>query len=463
MNRMHRQLTEEINSILQIVRLQAKALSPFEAYLPQGSSVDQVAGKGHIVLGASFDGEPCGLLLVTQEGDTIELQHIQVEESLQGLGIGSQLLVALQRLLLLTFPNKSLYVSFPVAAEGEHPMPFFTKNGFIMRGQASQGFRFSLSALEQNESYQSLKKLPPIEATPLLAMPSSAWTRFKNSFGTSIPMELSPTLVPGTLLPEISLAYLHRGEVVAYVVFSQMSEEVIYLAVSYAKPGYVQQLMGLLRHCFDTLLAKPGSWTTMEIATMNQHSLRLVEHFIGKDESQVQRSHLQLMSWSPEEVRTLTAEHTTKQMDLMLTQSLDADVEFLLPRILRLSDLLALQGYQPSLTVVGDIPGLLFWMDGTMTTMTYSYADEGMSACQLTVLQRMDTAQPESLQQAAVQLFNRTSLHGHALALPGNQVAIRESYLEVDLPISEQTLEVLLHLLQANIATMEGILSPDKA
>lgn len=454
MGYIHHQFKQELTSDIQILRLSPKALSNYQDFLPPDFSTE---GQGkYIFLGATHYDQPCGLLIAgTQE--QCELVHIQVDESVQHTEVGSRLVMALQRSVSQLSPSNHIYVSIPVKEE-EDLTPFFSVNGFTLRGTASQAFSFSLSALAENEGYHKLDSLTPLADTyPLLSMPGSAWMRFSQALGTTIPQELSPELVPGELLPQYSLAYLYRGEVSAYVIFSKLSEETVYLAVSYAKPKHAARLMNLLKQAFDAILAEPGTFTTMEIATMNEKSLRLVEHFIGSDAPQVSRSSLQLMSWSVEDVRTMETNRIIGQMDLMQSQGLEGDVSFLLPRTLRLSDLLEARGYTPALTAVGDLPGLLFEMDGYLTTMTYSYADGGRSACQLSVILRIPSTLEGDALSLCLDLFNRASLSAVALSMENHTVALRDNYLEIEAPISETSLDAFLTMVSQSALNLHGL------
>lgn len=456
MGYLYRQFTQELISDVQVRRISPKALSAYQDFLPPHLAT--VEGKP-IYYGATAHGQPCGLLVAKTQDQSCDILHIQVAKPVQRAEVGSRLIMALQRNMCQVSDATHIYVSIPVCDGEEDLTPFFSANGFVMRGTASEDFTFPLMMLTQNKAYHKLDSLTPLADTyPLLSMPASAWVRFTYSFGSTIPQELSPELVPGELLPQFSLAYLYHGEVSAFVLFSKLSEDTIFLAAAYAKPKHSAWLLNLLKQSFDAILANPGSFTTMKITTTNAKPLHILEHFIERDTTQAICSKLQLLSWCVEDVRTQESVRVTEKLDLLLSQDLDGDVAFLMPRILRLSDMLEERGYEPSLTAVGDVPGVIFFMGDLLTTMTYSYVAQGKSACQLSLLQRHSTNLSENELRFFLDMFNHTSLSAVALSMEEQMVLLRDNFLEPDAPITEGHLDTFLALVSQSAMTLQEMI-----
>lgn len=191
---------------------------------------------------------------------------------------------------------------------------------------------------------------------------------------------------------------------------------------------------------------------TKEVLMQSVRDTHITKNRMGADITKVARTTQQIMRWSlAEEVEVFEAEQRAQATYLGDRHS---QVPMLIPRVLRLRDLLQSLDQPSELAMEQRAPALFLTLGHHHVSLSYVFADAALNHCFLQgVIHMGDDATTE---QCMVWCDTFNHLSCHATALVGEDgLRIRESYLEWDAPITGTTLSAFLQLLQEDIHTMD--------
>ncbi len=442
---------------IQLRRVGKQTLSQYRSVIDP-AVYDDLARKNTLVLGAALHGEVAGAIVVELFESHCDILGLMVKEEMRRHGVGIALVCALKE-HMLSVKDARIYVQFLSDPQNEDSLTrFFTACGFSLRGIGSTNFSFSLKDLAENRTYRKLEKLRATkEIYDITELPAAIAARFRLQFGKTIPDELSPSSVPGEIIPGLCPAHVVDGEVRAYLIVTARSEQELYLAAAYAVPGAGREVVMLLRLVFGHILEALPQYQTLVFSTVNDHALRLAEHFIGADAEKVRREELQLMQWTLEQELHLHGRQQRLRSQEAVEDS-DGSMAFLLPRLFALQDNMDALSYEAELSLHEMMPSLILTLDDALLRLSYSFSDENATGCLLISTWYLRLAAADEALQAATLAMNRSGNGGCAYVVDEGIIALSDSYFEFDAPISLTTLEAYLAHLRQNLALLRFFL-----
>lgn len=227
---------------------------------------------------AAFEGEHiCGAIGMVHKELEMEILSLYVEEEFRCKGIGSMLLQEAVNQAKIKKVIRVLLSYVCTEEENLSIMPFIVKNGFpapvgdeilyviFMEEIKSSVFISQKSVWEKIES----------RICPVSEVPFSIWEQSK------IPDYMHPEYVPGTLLKELSLAYVAEGKICACIIMSDNHNGNLHLHAAFLEnANYGIYLIGILQKIHSIIKEKYPQFQNLTITGVNEEGRKLIEHLL---------------------------------------------------------------------------------------------------------------------------------------------------------------------------------------
>lgn len=172
--------------------------------------------------------EVCGAVLFCNDPEQgFLIPSIYVKKEYRRQGIGALLLTAAQQQaqacgaggITLTYE-----VSDGAPEDAEEQTRFFLQNGYGMPSEETTVMTIPMESLEDSQvaslpkpGQEHIKKMRSFDDLPFLV-----GTDYRERLGNEIPRILDRSFAPGVVIPELTLAYVQKHQVVAFVVCSDV-------------------------------------------------------------------------------------------------------------------------------------------------------------------------------------------------------------------------------------------------
>jgi GNAT superfamily N-acetyltransferase len=262
--------------------LDRESLADFGPLIPSGLFDLAVRRPGdYIVLGAAAEGEPCGALVAAPELDGIGLTHLFVAPSFRGRGICSRLM---DRLVagLPEMPGAKLSCLFAQSAKERSLDPVcgcLSHKGFRIAAFGGL-FKTTLGALGGLSFWQQSAG-DRAGALPFSALDAEDLKDFNKRTMRSLDLRALPYR-EADALPDLSHAFIADGRIKGIAAVTG-GADAIRFSWLYSESPYTKYLPELLRAVYGAALAGRGPDTAVQIAAINETSLKLCEKLCPPD------------------------------------------------------------------------------------------------------------------------------------------------------------------------------------
>lgn len=199
------------------------------------------------LLAAAEDEVPQSALLARVSEGRYEILSLYTEEDCRMRGAASALLdAASQR--ARDCGCEAVTVGYAASPEEEEALhAFFLRRGFSLPQEETTVFTLPVRSLADTR----LASLPEPSGAdahifPMRTIPSAAAADYRARLGRGIPQALDPSQAPGTVLPELCLAWVEKERVISFVVFSDLGDMLHLHAVYLDTPSHGGATIALL-------------------------------------------------------------------------------------------------------------------------------------------------------------------------------------------------------------------------
>lgn len=229
--------------------------------------------------------EVCGALLYRMDADGFAIRSLYVREEYRRNGAGTQLLKQAQ-LQAETAGAQKITLTYEVTdampEEAAERKLFFMRRGFGMPSVDTTILTIPMESLKDS----FLMQLPDVEkkydlyAMPFDEVPYSAYKDYKSRLGTEIPRILQPSLAPGKVISDMTLAYVYEDQIVAFVVCSHLDGR-LHLHAAYVKSQmYAKALICLLKKIWRIAGKKHPAFETLTISAATYQGRMVAEKLL---------------------------------------------------------------------------------------------------------------------------------------------------------------------------------------
>ncbi len=388
--------------------------------------------------------EAAGAVVMVVEEKDIRLVSIYVKEALRRKGIGTELIRAAKS--MTGFAKKRA-----LAVEYQYPSmraleAFLFRCGFQMELEGNQIYSVPIKKIPGTVLLEKQAAVKAGKLLPVSKLSENVKAEWLYRFGHDLPLELDPRRAGGEFLPEDSMVFCLREEVLAFAVCSRLEEGVIYLASLYSDSRSVMALLPMLQKTVSNLAGKYTE-ETLCFSAATEAGKRLAEKFCSGQEDKIDIQTVRTGAWRREK----------KEKEITMNQY---DVENLMPRLNGLSYLLDQLGLENDVIFsLETFPFILAEAEGRSIRFTCIPAAPVEEERFVLNLVTELPVKEEGLfgTMMACEEFNLTSLFATAFCRPGdNQAILRCAVPEMDGLPSPEALQYTIDLFLDSVKQFEG-------
>ncbi len=357
--------------------------------------------------------EAVGAVVTVVEEKDVRLISIYVKEPFRRKGIGTELIRSAKSMTGLAKKRA-------LAVEYQYPSmraleAFLFRCGFRMELEGNQIYSVPIKKIPGTGLLEKPAAVKEGKILPVSRLSEHVKAEWLYRFGHDLPIELDPRRSGGEFLPEDSMVFLLREEVLAFAVCSRLEEGVIYLASLYSDSRSVMALLPMLQKTVSNLAGKYTE-ETLCFSAATEAGKRLAEKVCRGQEDKIDIQTVRTGVWRREKEET---ELTMNQYDM----------ENLMPRVNGLSYLLDELGLENDvLFSMEAFPAILAAAEGRSIRFTYIPAapveEERFVLNLVTELPMKEEGLFGTMM--ACEEFNAASLFAAAYCRPGgDQVVLR--------------------------------------
>lgn len=262
-------------------------LFPLVAPEARGMLVSDEAGLLLAVRDAGEEQEEvCGAVLFCNDPkEGFLIPSIYVKKEYRRQGIGALLLTAAQQQaqacgaggITLTYE-----VSDAEPGEAEERTRFFLQNGYGMPSEETMVMTIPMESLTDsyvaglpNPGEEHIKKMKSFDELPFLVGKD-----YRERLGNEIPQILDRSFAPGVVIPELTLAYVQKHQVAAFVVCSEV-DGALHLHATYVQSKtHAKALISLVKQIFQIAQEKYPQYRVLTITTATYQGRLLAEKLL---------------------------------------------------------------------------------------------------------------------------------------------------------------------------------------
>ena len=264
-----------------------RELLPLVAPEAWGMLMSDEAGLLLAVKDAGEDREEvCGAVLFCNDPkEGFLIPSIYVKKEYRRQGIGALLLTAAQQQaqacgaggITLTYE-----VSDAEPQEAEERTHFFLQNGYGMPSEETMVMAIPMESLADSyvaglpdPGQEHIKKMKSFDELPFLVGKD-----YRERLGNEIPQILDRSFAPGVVIPELTLAYVQKHQVVAFVVCSEV-DGALHLHAAYVQSQtHAKALISLVKQIFQIAQQSYPQYRILTITTATYQGRLLAEKLL---------------------------------------------------------------------------------------------------------------------------------------------------------------------------------------
>lgn len=230
--------------------------------------------------------EVCGAVLFCNDPkEGFLIPSIYVKKEYRRQGIGALLLTAAQQQAqACKVPGITLTyeVSDAEPGEAEERTRFFLQNGYGMPSEETMVMTIPMESLADSyvaglpdPGQEHIKKMKSFDELPFLVGKD-----YRERLGNEIPQILDRAFAPGVVIPELTLAYVQKHQVVAFVVCSEVDEGLHLHAAYVQSKTHAKALISLVKQIFQIAQEKYPQYRVLTITTATYQGRLLAEKLL---------------------------------------------------------------------------------------------------------------------------------------------------------------------------------------
>jgi len=402
---------------------------------------ERLSRKDVAAVGALSPDAAGAVVAVVEEKD-VRLISIYVKEPFRRKGIGMELIRSAKSMT-------SLKKKRALAVEYQYPSmrmleAFLFRCGFRMELEGNRIYSVPIKRIPGTELLEKPAAVKAGKLLPVSRLSEHVKAEWLYRFGHDLPIELDPRRSGGEFLPEDSMVFLLREEVLAFAVCSRLEEGVIYLASLYSDSRSVMALLPMLQKTISNLAGKYTE-ETLCFSAATEAGKRLAEKVCRGQEDKIDVQTVRTGVWRREKEET---EFAMNQYDM----------ENLMPRVNGLSYLLDELGLENDvLFSMEAFPAILATAEGRRIRFTCIPAAPEEERFVLNLVTELPMKE-EGLfgTMMACEEFNAASLFATAFCQPGgNQAILRCAIPELEGLPSPEELKYTIDLFLGSVEQFE--------
>lgn len=230
--------------------------------------------------------EVCGAVLFCNDPEQgFLLPSIYVKKEYRRQGIGALLLTAAQQQaqacsaggITLTYE-----VSDAASEEAQEQTRFFLQNGYGMPSEETMVMTIPMESLADScvaglpdPGQEHMKKMKTFDELPFLVGKD-----YRERLGDEIPQILDRAFAPGIVIPDLTLAYVQKNQVIAFVVCSEV-DGALHLHAAYVQSQtHAKALIYLVKQIFRIVQQSYPQYRVLTITTATYQGRLLAEKLL---------------------------------------------------------------------------------------------------------------------------------------------------------------------------------------